>query len=127
MSTLKASLSFPVFLSVVFGIGVSGCNGKVAPGVDFDHPTEVTIVQLKEATVGEDSFKWLGSDRNFHYFHTQKGFYRLTSKFKMSQFDKGKYSFERLIQNDIKPGSFGMDVRFDGEEIIYRGKGAKSK
>jgi hypothetical protein len=126
LSTLNASLSFPVLLSVVFGIGVSGCNGKVVPGVDFDHPTEVTTAQLKEATEGEDFFVWLGSDRNFHYFHTKKGFYRLTSKFKMSQFDNGRRSFERLIKNDIKPGSFGMDVCFDGGEIVYH-KGGKSK
>ena len=116
MGTLKVILISSLVTLVTLS---SGCNQvqDISAGVDVSHATEVTFAQRKEATKGETKFRWVGSDDNFHYFETQKGFYRLTTKFEMPH-------FKHLMDRKWEPGILRTDVRIVGEKIaVWNGQG----
>jgi hypothetical protein len=112
MGKLKiVRLLFVCSLVTLFALS-NGCNSvrETSGGVDIKEATEVTFSELKKATAGEVSFRWWGSDVNFHYFETKKGFYRLETTFEMPHFD-------HLISQKAEPGERGVQACIDGETI----------
>ena len=90
----------------------TGCNPNISPGPDVQHATEVTFEQLKSVVEGTPLFYWTGSDDKYHYFKMDDGFYRLSTDFKMP-------NFERMMMRKLEPGSFLIDVEVvDGERIL---------
>ena len=73
-------------LAIAFVTAMTGCNKDISAGADWEHATQVTFDELKEVTQGQRHFFWFGSDKDFHYFETHEGFYRLTTKFEIPQF-----------------------------------------
>lgn len=90
----------------------AGCNRPVLAGPDIEHATRVTFEQLKEATQNEIVFQWFGSDKDFHYFKTQQGFYRLAREFELPQILKRHDRGE-------KPGTRIVEVLIHGDNIVY--------
>lgn len=124
MCALRLTRFLLVFLLAGSMITANGCGsstGDTEPGISVDHSTEITFAQLKKITANEEFFRWVGSDRKYHYYKTENGFYCLKSTFKMSSVDIDRYSLENLIEYERKPGSFGLDVIIVGDEIRKRG------
>ena len=126
MNILKLLRALYISSLVIVGPLTIGCSRNVSAGPDVENATQVTFVQLKEATKGEDYFYWIGSDKEFHYFQAEKGFYRLTTKFEIP-------FFKSKIDRGDKPGTFQMRARTNGEKITGwssrkddEGKGART-
>ncbi|WP_197355566.1 hypothetical protein [Aureliella helgolandensis] len=47
----------------------------------------MTFDQLKSVVEGTPLFYWTGSDDKYHYFKMDDGFYRLSTDFKMPNFE----------------------------------------
>ena len=73
-------------LAIALVTATTGCNKDISAGADLEHATQVTFDELKEVTQGQRYFFWIGSDKDFHYFETHEGFYRLTTKFEIPLF-----------------------------------------
>ncbi len=100
-----------ISLFVALVTATIGCNRNVSGGVVLEHATQVTFAQLKEATQGEGSFKWVGSKDGFHYFRTQKGFYRLSMDFEIPRLQKS-------IDSGFELGTREYTVIVDGDKIV---------
>ena len=94
-----------------------GCSQDLSPGVDVEHANTVNFVQFKKALGDEPYFFWCGSDRRYHYFQTRKGFYRLSSSFKMPAFER---SLENMIAREIPPGTDFYPAYIENDQIAYR-------
>ena len=66
-----------VFSIVCSAILVAGCKPKLTGGTTLKNATHLTLPQLREVTKGMESFSWVGSDKDYSYFQTQSGIYRL--------------------------------------------------
>lgn len=113
---IRADL-FITALVLILAVGPVGCNRTVSAGLDIEHATKVSFPEFKEATHGENKFLYLGSDKDYHYFKTQKGFYRLTTEFEIPRF---KASIEMNAARGVRPGTTATDACIVGDKIVYR-------
>jgi hypothetical protein len=99
---------------------LSGCKRSLDPGVDVAHATLVSFSQLKEATKNDPFFYFNGSDGSYHYFETKNGFYRMSSTFKMTNYQQ---FIDRMLFHNWKPGTMNFPVITDDDTILgYTGK-----
>lgn len=106
-----------LFLSLIVCFG---CKPDLTPGTDWKNARAVSFEQFKQVTNGE-TFMWVGSDDNYHYFKTNKGYYSLPASFKMP-------TLQRIIDRKQEPGALGVNVTIlNGESIGAPPNGLQSK
>lgn len=90
-----------------------GCQQDIEPGADLENATTVTIDQFRDATQDDDSFRWIGSDNDFHYFRTRKGFFRVaTSEVEMPSFQSS------IDRGQAEPGSVSSPAYLHPERNV---------
>ena len=122
--------SLVVGLLLILYCQTAGCNRPVLAGADIDHAALVSFDQFKAATKDESKFWFLGTDKDYHYFMTEKGFYRMEAKFELPD-------FEIFIRNneatERKPGDTSSQAYIDGDMIKHwtsrmeKGSGERKK
>ena len=91
-----------------------GCSQDISPGADIEQATKVTFTQFKAIVELEGPFYWNGSDKNYHYFQTRKGFYRIDSRLKMPDFQN---QIESRVARGYAPGTMKSSACIDGDTI----------
>lgn len=107
---------FLVVLTWLCVLTVVGCKTNLNGGADNSHATTVTFNQFQQANKDEKVFWFIGSDADFVYFRTKKGFYRIASNSNpvpKSWVEESKRRFEQ----GVPLGKVNMLASFRGEKI----------